>query len=35
LTELAERFMSLCGDDASGAGRLTLVFDAGQNSEDN
>ena len=35
VTELAERFRSLCGDDASGAGLLTLVFDAGQNSEDN
>ena len=33
--ELARRFMILCGDDAAGTDRLTLVFDAGQNSEDN
>lgn len=34
--ELAERFESLLGDGADdGARRLTLVFDAGQNSDDN
>lgn len=32
--ELAERFGALCGDDG-GTSRLTLVFDAGQNSADN
>jgi transposase len=33
--ELAERFSSLLPDDNDGRDRLTLVFDAGQNSEDN
>jgi len=33
--ELAERFGHLLGEGAELAGRLTLVFDAGQNSEDN
>lgn len=34
--ELAARFAALVGDEPGpGAGRLTLVFDAGQNSEDN
>lgn len=34
--ELAERFQTLVGDEpGEGAERLTLVFDAGQNSEDN
>lgn len=36
VTELVERFASLSGEDPGQAGeRLTLVFDAGQNSEDN
>ena len=34
VTELAGRFQALVGDE-DGAGRLTLVFDAGQNSEAN
>jgi transposase len=34
VTELARRFQALVGDE-DGAGRLTLVFDAGQNSEGN
>ena len=33
--ELAERFGTLCGEGPGEADRLTLVFDAGQNSEDN
>ena len=36
VAELAERFATLLGDGPhEGAGRLTLVFDAGQNSKDN
>src|SRR3979411_2381310 len=36
VTELAARFKALPGDEGGhGADRLTLVFDAGQNSEDN
>jgi transposase len=34
VSELARRFQALVGDE-DGAGRLTLVFDAGQNSEGN
>lgn len=33
--EVAARFRALCGEDPSEADRLTLVFDAGQNSADN
>jgi transposase len=33
--ELAERFASLLPEDGEGNDRLTLVFDAGQNSDDN
>ena len=33
--EMAERFAHLLGEGATLAGRLTLVFDAGQNSDDN
>lgn len=33
--ELVARFSSLLGEETGAAGRLTLVYDAGQNSEDN
>src|SRR5580658_1680883 len=33
--ELTERFSALLADQSGGADRLTLVFDAGQNSDDN
>ena len=33
--ELTERFSALLPDSNDGSGRLTLVFDAGQNSDDN
>jgi hypothetical protein len=35
VTELAGRFAALVGDEGQDGRRLTLVFDAGQNSEDN
>jgi len=35
LKELVARFETLVGDDGDTGGRLTLVYDAGQNSEDN